>query len=375
LVALVEPVSPLADKKARGPSPGIGICVSGGGYRAMLFHLGAFQRLYELGLLQRASRISSVSGGSITSAKVALEWSRLNTRQDFIDHVVTPIRRVAGITIDVPAIVAGVVLPGRVSDYIAWAYRRLLFGGATLQDLPGRPEFVINATNVETGTLWRFSRASMADYKVGEIRRPTLSLASAVAASSAFPPFLSPYLLRVSANDFSKVSADDKALVENISLTDGGVYDNLGLETVWKAYRNVLVSDAGAALQPDPSPPAAWARQAKRDIDIIYGQVSSLRKRQLIASFKAKEGERGWRRGTYWGVGSNVDHYKLPDALPAPIDRTTQLARVPTRLARMPAELQEQLINWGYAICDTAIRKHFPQPDLPPPQFPYARGV
>ncbi len=375
MVQLVEPVSPLADERTRGPSSGMGICVSGGGYRAMLFHLGAFLRLYELGLLQRATRLSSVSGGSITSAKLGLEWSRLKTRQDFVDHVVQPIRRVAGMTIDIPAIAAGLILPGRVSDYVAWAYRRLLFGDATLQDLPGKPEFVINATNTETGTLWRFSRAVMADYKVGEVKRPRVSLASAVAASSAFPPFLSPYLLRVGPSDFSKVSAKDKALLSNISLADGGVYDNLGLETVWKAYRNVLVSDAGAALQPEPSPATMWARQAKRDIDIIYGQVSSLRKRQLIASYKAKEGERGWRRGTYWGIGSNVSHYGLPNALPASFDRTTELARISTRLAGLSDELQERLINWGYVICDTAIRRHFPQPDMPAPQFPYARGV
>jgi NTE family protein len=375
MVALVEPVSPLADKRTRGPSPGIAICVSGGGYRAMLFHLGAFLRLYELGLLHSASRISSVSGGSITSAKLALEWNKLKTRQDFFDHVVRPIRRVAGITIDIPAIAAGLVLPGRVADYVALAYQALLFGRATLQDLPAKPEFVINATNVETGTLWRFSRALMADYKVGAIDRPTLKLASVVAASSAFPPFLSPYLLRISPQDFSRVATKDEALLSNISLVDGGVYDNLGLETVWKAYRNVLASDAGAALQPDSSPPAAWARQAKRDIDIIYGQVSSLRKRQLIASFKAKEGERGWRRGTYWGIGSDVTHYDLPGALPAPFDRTTELAQVKTRLARLSNELQERLINWGYAICDTALRKHFRQPDIPASQFPYPRGV
>jgi NTE family protein len=375
MVTLVEPVSPLADRKSRVPSAGIGIAVSGGGYRAMLFHLGAFIRLYELGLLQRAARVSSVSGGSITSAKIALEWHRLKTQQDFFDHVVQPIRRVASTTIDLPAIVAGLILPGRVADYVALAYRELLFGRATLQDLPGRPEFVINATNVETGTLWRFSRAVMADYKVGEIDRPTVQLASAVAASSAFPPFLSPSLLRIRPQDFSRIVAKDRALLSNISLTDGGVYDNLGLETVWKAYRNVLVSDAGASLQPDASPPEAWARQAKRDIDIIYSQVSSLRKRQLIASFKAREGERGWRRGTYWGIGSDVAHYDLPSALPASHESTLELARISTRLKRLSAETQERLINWGYAICDTAVRKHFRQANQPPAQFPFPRGV
>jgi NTE family protein len=376
MAQLVEPVSPLADKKRGGPAPGIGLAVSGGGYRAMLFHLGAFLRLYELGLLQRIDRISSVSGGSITAAKVALEWPRLNSRDEFFEHVVSPIRRLASNTIDIPCILAGILLPGSVAGYVAFAYRRFLFGHATLQDLPKAPEFLINATNVETGTLWRFTRVFMADYQVGEIRNPRLDLAGAVAASSAFPPFLSPYQLKVSEADFSRVYCDDRRLLSNISLTDGGAYDNLGLETVWKRFANVLVSDAGAGLYADPSPPANWGGHSKRVIDIIYRQVTALRKRQLIASYKLPKGSAGRRSGTYWGIGSDSAHYRLPSALPAPIGRTAELSAIPTRLNRLGPELQERLINWGYAVCDTAIRRHFPQKPAPPaPEFPYPVGV
>lgn len=375
MINLVEPVSPWADKRRGGPSPGIGLAVSGGGYRAMLFHLGAFLRLYELRLLQQLDRISSVSGGSITSAKIALEWKRLRTRDDFFAYVVEPIRRMAGKTIDVPCVMAGIVLPGRVADYIAFAYRRFLFGDATLQDLPRSPEFLFNATNLETGSLWRFTRGFMGDYQVGEIRNPKVDLASAVAASSAFPPFLSPYLLRVQEEDFSRVRCKDRRLLSDISLVDGGAYDNLGLETVWKRYANVLVSDAGAALGLNPSPSADWGRQSKRVIDVIYRQVSALRKRQVIASFKAPSGTPGKRRGTYWGVGSDIAHYKLTSSLSAPIERTRELAAIPTRLRRLSAIDQERLINWGYAICDAAIRRHFQPAGWPPPQFPYPIGI
>jgi NTE family protein len=52
--------------------PGIGIALSGGGFRAMLFHAGALARMNELGLLSRAQRISSVSGGSIVNGHLAL---------------------------------------------------------------------------------------------------------------------------------------------------------------------------------------------------------------------------------------------------------------------------------------------------------------
>ena len=375
MVDLVEPVSKHAETKPRGPSPSIGICVSGGGYRAMLFHLGAFLRLFELGLLHKASRISSVSGGSITSAKLALEWPNLNSREAFFNHVVAPIRRVAETTIDLPAIAEGLILRGSVADYIARSYRKHLFGDATLQDLADSPEFVINATNMETGTLWRFSKTLMADYKVGEIDQPKVPLADAVSASSAFPPVLSPLVLKVKPSDFSRVFAKDQALLSNISLADGGVYDNMGLETVWKAYRNVLVSNAGAVLPTDDSPSSGWLSQFKRALDIIYGQVGSLRQRQLIASFKAPQGTRGWRRGTYWAVSSDVRHYKLPGALPAPIGRTTELAQLPTQLRPFGKALDERLINWGYAICDTAVRKHFGQQNNPPAAFPYPGGV
>ena len=55
---------------------GVGLSLSGGGFRAALFHLGALRRLNELGLLHQLDSISSVSGGSIISAFLAcrLSW-------------------------------------------------------------------------------------------------------------------------------------------------------------------------------------------------------------------------------------------------------------------------------------------------------------
>jgi len=46
----------------------IALCLSGGGFRAALFHLGAFRRLNELGILSTVDSIASVSGGSILAA-------------------------------------------------------------------------------------------------------------------------------------------------------------------------------------------------------------------------------------------------------------------------------------------------------------------
>lgn len=364
------PVTRIDGDDERPLEDGIGIALSGGGYRAMLFHLGSMLRLFELGLLRSAKRISSVSGGSITSGKVALELHRLQTRGDFVEHVVTPIRKLASTTIDAPSIAGGVLLPGSVADRISSHYDRHLFHGATLQDLPDAPRFVINATNLETGSLWRFMKPYMRDYRVGEIRASRLPLADAVTASSAFPPVLSPFTLEVEPSDFSRIEPGlDRAYLSDIALTDGGVYDNLGLETVYKRYRTLLVSDAGGALAPDPSPPADWARHAKRVLDVIHGQVSSVRTRQLVDAFT--EGD---RTGAYWGVRTNAAEYGIDMALPAPLARTTELAQTPTRLKRLGDDVQERLINWGYVGCDAGLRARWADvPGSPVAAAPYPR--
>jgi NTE family protein len=360
----------LSDLRERGaPEPGIGLCLSGGGYRAMLFHVGALWRLYESGLLKQAKRISSISGGSITAGLLALKWSRLPGdptagRADFVREVVGPIRGLADHTLDVSGVVGGILLSGSIADRVARAYTEHLYGDATLQDLPDDPRFVINATNVQSGALWRFSKPYMADYRVGMVENPTVRLAVVVAASSAFPPVLSPLILDLDPAAFKPNSGDDlqkEPYNDEAVLTDGGVYDNLGLETVWKRYDTVLVSDAGGKMEPEPEPETDWVRHSVRVLDIIDNQVRSLRKRQLIDSYKEDN-----RKGAYWGIRTNIADYQLPDALPFPHEQSLQLAAVPTRLKRLPARLQEQLINWGYAVCDAALRKHV-KPELERP--------
>jgi NTE family protein len=354
--------------------PGIGLCLSGGGYRAMLFHVGSLWRLYETGLLETVKRISSVSGGSITAGVLATRWKSLSFNPalgttDFVTHVVTPIRKLAGETIDAEAIIIGIVLPGSVSDKVAKAYRQHLFGDATLQDLPDKPHFVINATNVQSGALWRFTKPYMRDYRVGKVPHPKIPLARAVAASSAFPPVLSPLELRLDPASFEANTGLDlqrEPYTSKVVLSDGGVYDNLGLETVWKNYDTVLVSDGGGKMQPQEEPKSDWARHSYRILELIDNQVRALRKRQLIDSFKART-----RKGTYWGVRTHIEDYGLPDPLPCPDHRTLALAETPTRLKRLGPQLQERLINWGYAVCDAALRKHFMPGLMPPKDFPY----
>src|SRR5262245_1258989 len=331
---------------------GLAVCVSGGGYRAMLFHLGAFWYLSDAGILGGAARISSVSGGSITAGMLGLRWSAIafgasGYQQRFRAELVEPIRTMASITIDVPSVLLGALLPGTtISDQIVKRYDKTLYQGATLQQLPEAPRFVINATNVQSGVLFRFSKPYIRDYRIGELAKPTLLLSTAVAASSAFPPVLSPIRLTLRDEDWTpntgEPSLQKPPYTTNLKLTDGGVYDNMGLETAWKRYRTILVSDAGGKMQPEPNPAGDALRHAIRVSSMVDNQVRSLRKRQIVAAFKDK-----LRDGGYWGMWTDPDEYPVSSKLALPSDKARMLAEVPTRLCKMSPELQERLINFG----------------------------
>ena len=365
--------------RGRRPEPGTALCLSGGGYRAMLFHVGALWRLNEAGYLPKLERVSSVSGGSITAGVLGLAWPKLafdegGIARQFEAELVEPLRRMAGKTIDFPAIALGLITPGvTIGEKIAKAYRKHLFDNATLQDLPDRPRFVFNATNLQSGVLWRFAKPYMRDYRVGEVKAPEVDLGTAVAASSAFPPFLSPVVLKLDEAAFTPGSGELQRapFTTRPFLTDGGVYDNLGLETIWERFETILISDGGGHMKEQEKPKRLWPLHAFRVLGVIDSQVRALRKRSAIDGFRS-----GQQKGTYWGVWTNIADYGLPSTLPCPHDVTLRIAAMPTRLGKMDGAVQERLINWGYAVCDAAMRSHV-EPSLSAGgEFPYpATGV
>lgn len=374
----LQPIRDIPEDKGKQPQPGMALCLSGGGYRAMIFHLGALWRLNEAGLMRKLKRISSVSGGSITSGMLGLKWKNLkfdakDVATNLVEEVIDPVMGLADHTLDIFSIAEGIISPFKtIGDEIADGYRSHLFGHATLQDLPSDnegPRFVINSTNIQTKAVWRFSKPFMGDWKVGLIRNPKLDLAVAVGASSAFPPLLSPVELKLHAEDFDKSTAgpfQKPPYTTDVILADGGVYDNLGLETAWKDYETILVSDGGGTTGEEPHPAKDWARHSFRILMLMYAQVGSLRKRWVIGSF-----ELGLRKGTYWGITTNIANYQLPNALNCPFDRTSQLAGTPTRLAAIGDVLKQRLLNWGYAVTDAAMRRHVDSNIAPPKGFPY----
>jgi NTE family protein len=370
------PIDPTVSNEPDRVEEGIALCLSGGGYRAMVFHLGVLWRLNELGLLSKLDRVSSVSGGSITAALLGLRWKQLGFDAHGVAtqlgaQVISPIRALANRTIDVFSVAVG-LLPGTsIGRRIESAYRKHLFGETTLQDLPDDaegPRFVINATSAQSGALWRFSRKYAADYRVGRIGAPTFPLARVVAASSAFPPFLSPVELDLADQKWFDGEGDPAlaALRRRAVLTDGGVYDNLGLETAWKRYRTILISDAGGILSSETDPRRDWPRHAVRTLFLVDHQVRSLRKRLAVEAFV-----RGDRAGAYFGIRTDIASYPVGDPLPVDRKRAIELADMPTRLAALTDADQMRLVNWGYAVSDAALRAYVVNAAARPPRLPY----
>lgn len=368
------------------PSTGIGVCLSGGGYRAMLFHTGVLLRLAELGYFGSAERngkqgpmgalmrISSVSGGSIAAAVLGLEWNSLRVDDEgvgdrFRQLVMRPVQKFASkSTISLASGIAAMLF-STINKRVVRVYRKRLFGTKTLQDLPDHPRFVINATNLQSGELWRFSKPYNRDWKVGEIHEPDDQIAKAVGASSAFPPFLSPARFKYKASQYTSGSGGDlnyPPFTTGPLLADGGVYDNLGLETVFKYCRTVIVSNAGGEYEAQSKIHGDWILQSYRVLNTIDNQVRSLRKRILLNALTD-----GRRSGAYWSIRGCIDDYPAGDKLECPVANTNRLANIATDLAAKDETTQRQLINWGYAICDAGIRS-WVEDDLPPPgDFPF----
>lgn len=338
---------------------GVGLALSGGGFRATLYHIGALRRLVELGALTGLTRISSVSGGAIFAGRLAQVWTELAADPTVAAYdalVAEPLRAFCRRNIDIAAAGEGMMTPFvTAADVIELEYSRALFD-IDLAQLPDAPVFVFVATNMATGRSFRFTRRHMADWRLGMVRDPDVPVARAVAASSAFPPFFSPVVLNHPGH-FEMVDGADlngnPEYTEKLNLADGGVYDNLGLETIWNRCATVLVSDAGAPFSVGPGFDADWVRQSMRALDVATDQARALRKRALIADFR-----RGECKGAYWGIDTDIAAYGLADALPCPLAITGPLAAMRTRLNAFDETEQGQLINWGYAVADAAIRTH-----------------
>jgi predicted acylesterase/phospholipase RssA len=252
----------------------IGLALSGGGFRATLYHLGLLRFLRDAGILSQVTHIASVSGGSIMAAHLALHWNLYTgspeefdkaaahlldfTRLDVRNRIVR--RFPLGLFLRWPRFLLGLSnRPLTRTGLLERQYERHLYGDKSLFELPESPELHILATNLSEGCLCSFNRDGlwMMEQKAGnaQIKRVRVGLMTvpmAVAASSAFPGFFPPLVL--TGRDVGASGGE----FGHQAYTDGGVFDNLGVRmfrwltpllTGEKALDGVLVSDVGKPFE------------------------------------------------------------------------------------------------------------------------------
>ena len=267
----------------------IALALSGGGSRAIAFHLGCLRALNDRVLLGRIKTISSVSGGSVIAAAYCLNKDDFQTFEKRItaflkQGLLRPTLKTAFSFLGLLWIISELFM---LTLYILWWFVRfnlmvirwflglvgtnvwserkfrfllkrpftltsliertldtLVLDGVMLSDLPqDGPNLILNATELTTGSAFRFSPAATGGWRFGRVIDDDIALSYVVAASAAYPVFLSHISDR-----FHFTCKDGSRHAADVTLTDGGIYDNLGLGPLWPD-RSPEVS-----LNVDPSP-------------------------------------------------------------------------------------------------------------------------
>lgn len=346
----------------------IGLALSGGGFRATLFHLGAVRRLYELGILAKLTTISSVSGGSILNGFLASRV--INAINNFDADVALPVRHFCSLDIRRwPALER--LIPGMDnSEQLAHQYDTHLTNGALLKDIADKPVHVFCSTDLAYGVNWTFTKRECGDYQAGYMITPEdWRLSTAIGASSCFPPVFKPLSLKLDPTALKKGKAADGSVrdqcIRGMTFSDGGLYDNLGLEPIWKDHEIVLSSDGGALFPIGSDTGFRW--EIGRFISIPENQALAVRKRWLISNFL-----KNVLAGTYWGIGGSPQSYGVAQGYSKSLARES-IAAIRTDLDAFSEAEAAVLENHGYWLADAAIKTHvknlYPSgaPPLKPP--------
>ncbi len=281
----------------------IGLALSGGGSRAMAFHLGCLRALDDLGILERIGVLSTISGGSVIGALYAYtphlsfpefeSLLRVELRRGFHGRIELELAKPHNLFACIASSFASRVdETGRLihwntglrryrsrTDMFRKVLERQVFRGLTMSS-PRRNnvEMVIGACELRTGTAFRFGNQKSGDWRHGGMVNGDVSVAFAVASSAAYPILL-PALDRLLV--FEKNGHEAK---QRVLLTDGGIYDNLGIQVI-EPGRNPVVSlhtfpcdyliacNAGRGQESGEALPTGFMTRVGRSFEVVHRRV------------------------------------------------------------------------------------------------------
>ena len=352
----------------------IALALSGGGVRATVFHLGVFARLARQSLIENITFLSTVSGGSLA---VALVWacsvSVWPGSDAFLRRTIPTARRrltahgLRRAYLRNTLLSPWVLRHGRAGALAAALRDRWSVTGL-LSDLPDNPRWIINATCYETGKNWRFMKKRMGDYLTDYVASPQLPITRAVAASSAVPGLVGSLKLHASRLEWFAFDGMHKRRrhtprFSTLTLWDGGVYDNLGVEALFKpttGYRDgydfLIVSDASAPLGAE----TRRRRAPRRLLGIATDQVRGLRARAVVSHLKKHPGT-----GVYLRIGNTEERIYRKANRPAMVEHirddslsvseVQEAASFGTTLRRCTRREYDLLFAHGYQVADATL--------------------
>lgn len=360
-----------------GPKPRIAIALSGGGVRAVVFHLGVLSRLAAASLLEHVTFVSTVSGGSIAAGLTfALSGNKWPSSETYGTEIAPKARRLlTESSLQGAYVRRSITRPWKLwsggSAILAERIEAMFGVQGTLTDLPEKPRWIINATTYETGKNWRFMPQRMGDYVLGYVINPEFPIAASVAASAAYPGLIGPLRLDTKRFEWSNYEGEELVVTgkppKRIHLWDGGTYDNLGIEALFKQgreqrYRDgfdfLIVSDASRVL---PEASRAPQQRPRRLIEIPMDQVRSLRSRSLVDHFEREPGS-----GIYLRIGRSTSFIlaaanKTSDLNDSLDDRVVAaLGALPTHLKRLKPTEFDNLHRHGWEVADSTAQAYAP---------------
>lgn len=344
----------------------IALALSGGGIRAMVFHLGVLRHMAERGLLESVEKVSTVSGGSLLVGLILQQnGMRWPTSEQFLSHTLPSIREALCTRSLQWASARQLLIPGNWrfllsrANLLALALENEWRVHGVLSDLPETPEWSINGTAAESGKRFRFKRKDIGDYTLGYAPAATYPLSNALAVSAAFPGGFGPLTLNTRQFEWRKrtwdAPADAAQAIQpdyhRLHLYDGGVYDNLGLEPFFDVGRQqtkvagyyIVCSDAGALLAPGFNMGPLNVFRLKRVADIMSDQSRSLRVRAF-----ANYIQRTPITGAYLNIGG-----LMSSQLTGSDARFS--ASFPTTLRRLNTSEFDRIFNHGVNVAESTL--------------------
>lgn len=294
----------------------LGVALSGGGYRAACFHLGLFDALAECGLLDRIDMFSGVSGGSLAAATLLCAES-LHSGQERLARLVAE-ESILAVTLWNAALDP---FRSRVQSLATQLGKRVLGPKTTLVDLARGPRLYLNSTNLASGNLFFFvtgkhgiaglpEEIGLGEWQLGFHANGHASVPRAVAASCAFPPVFNPL----------ELTKEEYPPGGRITLTDGGVYENLGvrplLHRTFAQLDYVIVSDGGKSLAMQKASTRSGLSTLLRAYDVMIDNIRGLLIEKMQAEYRSGKGPRPLWFTINSEEGSDAETAKWASAIP-----------------------------------------------------------